>query len=196
MGVDCSRFSKLSNPFLSTPRPLVCLHWQTITNMMIHSSPWLYVRSILSFLESVPQCPQAAETAQHVKQRFLLTIAHMQLNEAEQQPWNCHLLWSHIKQPKCRLKWQSITPESDCGAWRQHRCTCINRPHHKPPFHLNTQRHRHSCASFVTRFLRDRWENTCCTWCLLSQSGGTLRPFFSTVVGLCRVEWVSAWQEY
>lgn len=158
---------------------------------MIHGFPWLYIRSILGLLESIPQCSQVVKIAQRVKQRFSLTTAHMQLNEAEQQPCNCHLLWSHTKQPKCRLKWQSITPESDCGAWRQRRCTCINRPHHKSPFHLNAQRHRHSCAAFVTRFLRDRWWNTCCTWGLLSQSGGTLRQFIhggwsvQSWVGVC-----------
>lgn len=73
---------------------------------MIHASLWLYIRSALGFLESVPQCPQAAETAQEqrVQPRFPLTVAHLQLNEAEQQPRNRHPLRSHTEQPKTQMK--------------------------------------------------------------------------------------------
>lgn len=51
--------------------------------------------------------------SQHVTRHFPLTITPLQPNEAEQQSCNCHLLWSRMKLPKHRWKWQSITPESN-----------------------------------------------------------------------------------
>lgn len=51
--------------------------------------------------------------SQHVTRHFPLTITPLQPNEAEQQSCNCHLLWSRMKLPKRRWKWQSITPESN-----------------------------------------------------------------------------------
>lgn len=81
---------------------------QTEAMMMIHGSLWLCIRSTLGFLESFTQCPRQWRS-QHVKRHFPLTITPTQPNEAEQPPCNCHLFWSHMKLPKRRLNWQSIT---------------------------------------------------------------------------------------